>query len=402
MVSSESETFSLKWLLSPVTPDDFFTQSYESAPLLVKRDDASYFADLPDLDSVDELLMATVSDRRQPGRGERLVRTEPNGALSEKGVRLTDGVAVDIQMVYRNYHAGFTIVVNQVHRRSAPVGRLCRGLQAALFHRIGANLYLTPAGAQGFLPHVDSHDVFILQLEGTKEWHVSAPVEELPLAVGYHQRQTLPDARTYLLTPGDTLYLPRGFRHEAVTGDSSSVHLTVGVYTHRWHDLCKEVVELLAEQDVLFRMSLPPRYIDDPLDLEHTAELARRLTAALTDQTTIEKAKQNIASRLVMGDASVGPSRFRSLDALAGLTDESIVARPPEVLCLVRDTGDESTIEFAGNFVSGPRYLVTAFQFVAESGRFAVAQLPGVESSDDRIELVRRLVSEGLLEVCHE
>jgi bifunctional lysine-specific demethylase and histidyl-hydroxylase NO66 len=398
-VPSDGATFGLKWLLGPVTPDDFFARNYETEPLAVKRDDLHYYADLPGLDAIDELLVATVSDRREPGRGERLVRTEPSGTLSERVLRLTEGAAVDIQMVYRLYHDGFTLVVNQMHRRSTSVGRLCRSLQAALHHRVGANLYLTPAGAQGFLPHVDTHDVFVLQLEGAKEWHVAKPTTTLPMPVGSHRPQTLPDARSYLLEPGDLLYLPRGFRHEAIAADSSSLHLTVGFYTVRWHELCKEILDVLAEQDVLFRHSLPPQYADDPLDMERVAELARRLTVALADDAIVDKAKQRIASRLVTTDASVGPSHFRSLDALAGLTDDSIVTRPPELLCLVRTTSDQATIEFAGNFVAGPRYLVTALEFIAGKERFAVSQLPGIGSPGDRIDLVKRLVSEGLLEV---
>jgi len=123
------------------------------------------------------------------------------------------------------------------------------------------------------------------------------------------------------------------------------------------------------------------------------------VTAALTDGALIEKAKEGIASQLVAADVAAGLSRFGSLDALAGLTDESVVARPPELLCLVRLTSEQATIEFAGNFVTGPRLVGTALQFVAQHDRFAVGELPGNLSTEDRIDLVKRLVSEGLLEV---
>jgi Cupin superfamily protein len=41
-----------------------------------------------------------------------------------------------------------------------------------LFFRapVGCNAYLTPPGRQGFAPHSDDIDAFILQLEGTKRW----------------------------------------------------------------------------------------------------------------------------------------------------------------------------------------------------------------------------------------
>jgi len=37
---------------------------------------------------------------------------------------------------------------------------------------VGANVYLTPAGTQGFAPHFDDVEVFMLQLEGKKRWRL--------------------------------------------------------------------------------------------------------------------------------------------------------------------------------------------------------------------------------------
>lgn len=391
--------YDLEWLLDPIKPADFYERHYEKEPLFVSRREHARFANVFSLESVDELLAATVSTRARPATGERLIRSEPDGTLSERTVRLTGNAAVDVQAVYRLYHDGFTVVLNQVHRRSATVGRLCRALQTALHHLVGANLYLTPAGAQGFLPHVDTHDVFILQLHGAKEWHVSDPRLELPLARGHHGKQDLHSARTYALTPGDVLYLPRGFRHAAVTGDSSSLHLTVGIYAFRWHDLLREALDVLAEEDVAFRRALPPHHIDQPLDMALVTDLARRLSVALSDGEVLANARARIASRLVAADAAVGRGRFRSLDALAGLTDESAVMRPSDVLCLVRLAQNEATIEFAGNFVTGPGHIGPALQYVAQNERFRVRELPGDLSAGDRVDLVKRLVSEGLLEV---
>jgi len=35
---------------------------------------------------------------------------------------------------------------------------------------VGSNAYLTPAGSQGFAPHYDDVEAFVLQLEGSKDW----------------------------------------------------------------------------------------------------------------------------------------------------------------------------------------------------------------------------------------
>lgn len=42
----------------------------------------------------------------------------------------------------------------------------------------GCNVYLTPEGSQGFSPHFDDIEAFILQLEGKKKWKCYKPRSE--------------------------------------------------------------------------------------------------------------------------------------------------------------------------------------------------------------------------------
>lgn len=44
------------------------------------------------------------------------------------------------------------------------------------FHScVGSNVYLTPPGTQGFAPHYDDIEAFVLQLEGKKRWRLYKP-----------------------------------------------------------------------------------------------------------------------------------------------------------------------------------------------------------------------------------
>ncbi len=48
-----------------------------------------------------------------------------------------------------------------------------------------------------------------------------------------------------LLTPGDVLYIPRGFIHQASTEDAHSLHITVSAYQRNaWIDLLEKVTTL--------------------------------------------------------------------------------------------------------------------------------------------------------------
>ncbi len=76
--------------------------------------------------------------------------------------------------------------------------------------------YAADNGSVG--PHVDQYDVFLLQLEGQREWQVGGIADDdeciadLDLSI---LKQFSPND-TWLLSPGDMLYLPPGFSHHGV------------------------------------------------------------------------------------------------------------------------------------------------------------------------------------------
>jgi len=153
---------------------------------------------------------------------------------------------------------GFSLVINALQRRWGPVASLTRQVQEeAGSSHVSANCYLTPdtrdnSGGRGpmevdrdghvarrnaFEYHWDWMDVIVLQISGTKLWSVSrAPAEYLStrdlktkptldqvdryLSPVNETTQALSDQGRYddfLLRPGDALYIPRGFMHNAST-----------------------------------------------------------------------------------------------------------------------------------------------------------------------------------------
>ena len=79
--------------------------------------------------------------------------------------------------------------------------------------------YAAPQGSVG--AHIDSYDVFLLQGLGRRRWEIGSRVEDPALVPGLDVRilsDFRPD-RSWVLEPGDMLYLPPGVPHHGVALD---------------------------------------------------------------------------------------------------------------------------------------------------------------------------------------
>jgi lysine-specific demethylase/histidyl-hydroxylase NO66 len=136
--------------------------------------------------------------------------------------------------------------VRLLHPQRFPEGRhvlrLLSGLEGLFDCLVGCNTYLTPRGAQGFRPHYDDIDAFILQAEGEKRWQLWAPRSETDVNPLQSSQDFAPadlGAPDFEVTlrPGDLLYMPRGLIHCAQTpaNRDHSLHLTVSTnQMHSW------------------------------------------------------------------------------------------------------------------------------------------------------------------------
>ncbi|MFE2373876.1 cupin domain-containing protein [Streptomyces sp. NPDC059398] len=212
---------------------------------------ASDFSDLFSEAAVDELV-----SRR--GLRAPFLRVAKDGATlpdasftSPAGVGATVSDQLDDTALWREFADGATLVLQALQRTWEPVACLVAGLSTELGHPVQANAYVTPPQNRGFDDHYDVHDVFVLQIEGTKRWLVHEPVHPDPLpdqpwtghrpAVAGAARGT-PRIDT-VLEPGDTLYLPRGWLHAAEAQGETSIHLTLGIHTWTRYALAEQLAQ---------------------------------------------------------------------------------------------------------------------------------------------------------------
>jgi hypothetical protein len=278
-------------------------------------------------------------------------------------------------------------VLQALHLNWEPLARFCRDLERELGHPAQANAYYTPRDSQGLAVHHDTHDVFVLQVAGEKRWLVYEPAFPLPLK---HQRYKPAmggagePVHDVVLRSGDTLYLPRGWLHEAVTSATDSLHVTVGVNVYTWIDAFKAALSE-CEQELAFRYAVPE-------DGEGADELLDRLRGRLDPADVARRRRSRFlrTRRPLRGGELVQRRALRELDV------DTELERRPSVIADVEGT----TLVFEGKEVELPDDAAEELEAIAASdGPFRPADLPGRLDDDGRLVLVRRLVREGYLRI---
>lgn len=386
----------VQWLLSPCGPQDFFARYWESQALFVERRQPDYYQDLFSSARLEEVLCYG-----KPKPPDLRVVSEQHELLPSRYVT-SDG-DLNLPQLHKVFDEGHTIVVNGLQRFCAPVASLCRRVQDLLNHQIIANVYLSPGESRGLHPHFDTHDVFVLQIEGTKTWYLHGSPQGLPLLATFQPvipRESLGEPQQVVtLRAGDMLYVPRGMVHHAETGLDPSLHITLGVYPTQWVDLLTHALTAVSLRDVRFRQALPPAFLDRDVrsTLQQTfAELAE----AFRDDARLDDALSMVVDRLLNKAIPVADDHFSSITGARHLTADSVVRQRPHARCRLVDAGSVLALQFAGGSMNGTPPYREAMRFIAGADRpFTAGDLPGDLDELRKLTLVRRLIRAGLLQI---
>jgi lysine-specific demethylase/histidyl-hydroxylase NO66 len=293
---------------------------------------------------------------------------------------------IDVARVAAEFEHGATIVIQALHLHHAPLARFARELEHELEEPVQVNAYYTPRSAQGLPVHHDTHDVFCLQVAGRKRWLVYEPVLELPLKDQRYQRELGEPDEPVLdvtLAPGDTLYLPRGWLHEALTSDTDSLHLTVGVTAYTWLDALKAALDECRD-DVGFRRSVVDGH-----------DAVEGLVAVLQERLGPNEVARRKRSRFVRSRTPILGDQLEQVRQLDRLTINTPVQRRDTVIAEL----DDLTLVFEGKEVVVPEHARDELEHLfATAGPVVPAELPGSLDDEGRLVLVRRLVREGFLQ----
>jgi hypothetical protein len=168
-----------------------------------------------------------------------------------------------LEMAAEQLGGGATLRVRDLQRADRNLMAFVRSVQETFAAPAQVNLYLTPPHREGFPPHFDITDVFVVQIAGSKSWRIypeyadqkPLPTADTPwepqryLAIGKGEELTM---RT-----GDVLYIPRGGMHSAASLAEESMHLTISLAPMTYFDLLTRALAHLAKEDEALRRRVP-------------------------------------------------------------------------------------------------------------------------------------------------
>jgi 50S ribosomal protein L16 3-hydroxylase len=157
--------------------------------------------------------------------------------------------------------------------------------------------YASDTGGVG--PHFDSYDVFLLQAAGRRRWSIGrqrnlALQPEVPLKI----LQRFEPEQSFVLEPGDLLYLPPRYAHDGVAVGDDCMTYSIGLRAPAAAELAADLLARVAEAHAETHATTAP-YRDPaqpavaapaavPADLPAFARAA--VQAALRDAQAIDRA----------------------------------------------------------------------------------------------------------------
>jgi len=398
--------FSFERLLAPITPQDFLREYWEQKPLIVNRDRPLVYDSIMTFADLDDLLHIA----RESMIGLMLIVPPPGSGRAQSNFQ---GKEISVAAAYQAFGIGDTLRLSSVHLLWPSIAALRAAICEALDADVQVNAYVTPASAQGFSMHFDTHDALILQVDGSKDWYIYDRYIDAPIPTEANLSYTATSLYEAVagreneldllgqirLEKGDLLYLPRGFPHKAVATAEASLHLTVGIHPVYWVDLLKASMETVCLQYADLRRALPPGFISDPGIRSTMSQQFREILELASRNVDLDRTLDDLISLRIRKQAYPPDGHFTQIMKVAELGIDSVVRRRRGLDCRLFEQENIRGIAFAKSEVRGPAQVGLALRHICDHRRFRVRDLPGPLDDQSRLVLVRRLIREGLLQV---
>lgn len=238
----------------------------------------------------------------------------------------------------------------------------------------GCNVYVTPADSQGFAPHYDDIDAFVLQLEGAKRWRVYEPFadDQYPRVSSRNYTQEEVSRQRVLfdgtLEAGDVLYMPRGTIHQAECAPGThSIHATISTNqanapADALEILIPNALAAFIQENVDSRRNLRVGWVEAAEEEDGDDDGAVHFRPRTQQvRKCVERFAESLLRNAAVSSASDPRSAFYGAldDAVDSLEARFMLQRlPPPAAHLYRGVAENTGATAAAELRSGARKLV--------------------------------------------
>ncbi len=294
-VSHTSKTREFSSLVEPLCPEEFFTRQYQQRAHMLFRGPADRFSHLIGWDDLTVML-----------RSGNFQSNQISIVLAEHGTRDTDylqnvqsasGIIEPRREKLRKFDEyklnfllrnGASLIINSVGEFHSKLNRFIASISDSVGAYTSANLYVSWRDTQAFPTHWDDHDVYILQVYGSKIWNLYGETRQAPLPWDAEPNVEIPKEAKWTgrLEAGDVLFIPRGSWHDAIVpkdcAGQGSMHLTLSFKEHYSLDVMEWLQYRLVNNWDRARINLPRNAKPDATD-KYFQELRQAVLDVLDD-----------------------------------------------------------------------------------------------------------------------
>ena len=382
----------LSYLISPISKTEFFKTYHEKEALLSKHNDANRFHGLLSIDRIDEIIAST----ELPPSSLDMVRKEPP---IERSYYTFKNGNIDRGAVIRHYQEGATIILPQLHLADEILAKFCRSLENVFSSHVQTNIYLTPGSSQGFNTHFDDHDVFVIQLSGTKKWRLyQRPIDNPYRGESFNTKDYKAGElqKEFELKEGECVYIPRGLMHDATSvGEKASLHITVGLIVKKWADLMLEALSEVAIRNPKFRRSLPPGFArlgyNNKSAKIYFNELINEFHKSSNFDEVFEVIKENFIRERTPN------LRGSLIDTSSNFLKERLYIRRPNLQAKLKRDDLEAIIICGGGDLRFELKAYKVLQVILSGEPFSAASLSNSEGGST-LDMIKKLMAFGIIE----
>lgn len=385
-------------LLHPLPLETFLDEYWQRRHIVINRGDAHHFDDVLTLDDLDTLITTTPLPvaRVNMGRDAAGIPPERYTAFGDQG----DGMYINPADVMRLHRQGNTIILRTMHLFLHRLGELCRSAESLFHCNAQANVYITPAGTQSSFPHWDAHDIFVIQIAGSKVWRLHEAPMQQPLYTYQFNRDRHPigeQTGEFTLHAGDIAYVPRGLAHDPVATEYS-VHIALGVLVRTWADVFAAMFETVMQNDSACRAALPVIH-GAGFDVGQCAAQFAPLAEKFLDPAIMRTALAGLSEEFLRTRRGGTRGMLTQFAAGTAVTLASTIEIPDDAPAVLQPHNGTCRVLFNGAELQTDAALLPALEFIQRNRRVRVDSIPA-GSDSHRLALAEHLLAQGALRLC--